>query len=215
MAFSNSWSCVDGSMSEGLAVDLFMEDAAHEKLLVPLVERIASEEGVGVRCQVRTARGGHPQVMSELEFFLRNRKHLGLGSSLDMIIVAKDSNCSSFAQTRSGIEDSVGQEYRHLLVAACPDPHIERWYMADVNSFYDVVGDRPDLGSGKCERNYYKAVLGTAVRRGGHPRMLDGIEFGTEIAEKMELYRAGRTERSLKVFVEDLRNKFRTRIQAP
>ncbi len=202
-------------MSEALAVELFMEDAAHEKLLVPLVKRIAMEEGADVRCQVRTAHGGHPRVISELGFYLQYRQHLGLNATLDMIIVAIDSNCNSFAQTRSSIEDAVGQDYLHLLVAACPDPHIERWYMADVNSFYDVVGGQPDLGSEKCERNYYKTVLRTAIQRGGHPQTLGGIEFAAELAEKMDLYRAGRMERSLKVFVEDLRSKFRIRVLAP
>ncbi len=202
-------------MNEALAVELFMEDAAHENLLVPLVKRIALEEGVDVRSQVRTARGGHPRVFSELEFYLRYRRHLGLDATLDMIIVAIDSNCNSFAQTRSRIEDAVGQEHLHLLVAACPDPHIERWYMADVNSFYEVVGYQPDLGSEKCERNYYKAILRKAVQMGGHPQTLGGIEFAAELAEKMDLYRAGRMERSLKVFVEDLRSKYRIRVPAP
>ncbi len=200
-------------MSEALTVELFMEDGAHEKFLVPLVKRVGLEEGVDVVCQVRTARGGHARAISELKFYLEHRQLLGLNATLDMIVVAIDSNCDSFAQTRSSIKDAVGQEYFHLLVAACPDPHIERWYMADVNSFYEVVGYQPDLASEKCERNYYKTLLRTAVQRGGHPQMLGGIEFATELVEQMDLYRAGRTERSLKAFVEDLRSRFRILLQ--
>ena len=152
-------------------------------------------------------------VISELKFYLEHRQLLGLNATLDMIVVAIDSNCNSFAQTRSSIEDAVGQEYFHLLVAACPDPHIERWYMADVYSFYEVVGYQPGLTSEKCERNYYKALLRTAVQRGGHPQTLGGIEFATELVEQMDLYRAGRTDRSLKAFVEDLRSRFRILLQ--
>lgn len=194
-------------MSEPLDVELFMEDQAHEILLVPMVSRIAQEESVDVQCNVRTARGGYPRAFSELDLYLKYRSLLGLDAT--MLVVAIDSNCSSFAQTRSEIQNKVGPEHQHLLVTACPDPHIERWYMADLNSFCEVVGHQPDISREKCDRFYYKDRLREAVRGGAHPNILGGIEFGPELVAKMDFYRAGRTDRSLKSFVEDLRGKLR------
>ena len=132
-----------------------------------------------------------------------------LGDAPDLLVVSIDSNCTTFAQTRSEIEGATGAEFRDLLVAACPNPHIERWFMADPNSFHAVVGHRPALGPEKCERGYYKNELKKAVRSGGHPQTLGGIEFARALATEMDLYRAGRTDNSLKAFVDDLRTKLR------
>jgi hypothetical protein len=93
---------------------------------------------------------------------------------------------------------------------ACPDPHIERWYLADPESFKDVVGHRPTIARKKCARDYYKDALAKVVRKAGYPATLGGIEFAQELVERMDLYRAGRNERSLKAFVDDLRGRLRT-----
>ena len=194
-------------MSEPVVVELFMEDQAHEKLLVPMVKRIAREENVDVHCNVRTALGGHPRAIHEFRLYLKYRELLGL--DVTILIVAIDSNCDSFAQTRSTIETTAGPEHHHLLVTACPDPHIERWYMADLNAFHEVVGYQPDLGSAKCDRDHYKSILRTAVRAGGDPNTLGGIEFAPDLIARMDFFRAGRSDRSLKSFVDDLRSKLR------
>lgn len=59
-------------------------------------------------------------------------------------------------------------------------------------------------------RDYYKDALAKVVRKAGHPATLGGIEFAQELVERMDLYRAGRNERSLKAFVDDLRGRLRT-----
>ena len=85
--------------------------------------------------------------------------------------------------------------------------------MADPESFKGVVGHRPTIAKKKCARNYYKNALANAVRKAGHPATLGGIEFAPELVERMDLYRAGKNERSLKAFVDDLRGKLRTLTQ--
>ena len=50
-------------MSDPLAVDLFVEDLAHEVFVGALVERIAREEEVALSLQARSARGGHPRAL--------------------------------------------------------------------------------------------------------------------------------------------------------
>ena len=74
-----------------------------------------------------------------------------------------------------------------------------------------TVDQRPALGATKCERGYYKDHLKDAVRRGGHAQTLGGIEFASAVVEEMSLYRAGRADRSLKAFVDELRARLRSR----
>lgn len=196
-------------MSEPLRADLFVEDVAHRILLELLIERVAIEEDSTVQCRIRSAQGGHPQAISEFKLYQRS---LGKDEKLaapDLIVVAIDSNCSTLPKKRSEIESATKAEYQHLLVCACPDPHIERWYMADLNSFYRVIGHRPALGRVKCQRDYYKQILGQAIQKGGHPATLGGIEFASEFVKEMDLYRAGKADTSLKAFLDDLRNKLR------
>ena len=196
-------------MSNPLRVDLFVEDIAHEKLLTGLVRRVAQEEGTIARCQIRSARGGHAKALSEFQLYQRLLAEGTTSGVPDLLVAAIDSNCSTFTNTRSKIEKVTRIEFKHLTVPACPDPHIERWYMADPNSFHDIVGHRPALGRSKCERGYYKHVLHTAVQKGGHPAMLGGIEFAEDLVEAMDLYRAGRENPSLKAFLDDLRTALR------
>jgi hypothetical protein len=190
-------------MSDPFIVHLFVEDRAHEQLLIPLVLRIAHEEQVEVTPEVRSARGGHGRVISELKIHQRDVVP-------DALVVCIDGNCSSFAQARKGIVQAVTPPFSDRLVVACPDPHIERWYLADPESFATVVGQQPAIGKRKCERGHYKALLARAVRQAGHPPMLGGIEFAPELVRNMDLYKAGKNDHSLKAFVDDLRDRLRT-----
>lgn len=201
-------------MNEPLRVDLFAEDIAHEKLLVGLVRRVVLEEYEGtVRFQIRSARGGHAKAISEFRTYQHSLTKGYFNSSSDLVVVAIDSNCTTFSQTRAEIEQETQDRFKHLLVPACPDPHIERWYMADPDSFYEIVGHRPVLGKKKCERGYYKHVLQTAIQEAGHPQPLGGVEFAAELAEAMNLYQAGKADASLKAFLDDLRAALRNLVR--
>ena len=100
-------------------------------------------------------------------------------------------------------------EFQGISVLACPDPHVEVWYLSDLETFKTVVGTRPSVASNKCERDYYKRVLASAVMAGGNPPTLGGIEFAKDLADSMDLFRAGRESTSLKHFIEEVRNVFR------
>lgn len=197
-------------MNEPLRVDLFVEDIAHEKLLVGLIERVAHEEHRAVRAQIRSARGGHAKAISEFRNYQQALSRGYINANSDLIVVAIDTNCDTSSQIKTKIERATQDRFRHLLVTACPNPHIERWYMADPNSFHKIIGHTPALGSEKCERDYYKDLLRSAVRQAGHPLPLGGIEFAAELAEAMDLYRAGKADASLKAFLDDLRTALRT-----
>ena len=200
-------------MSDRLVVDLFVEDRAHEEFLKPLVTRISGEDGIDVWARVRSGTGGHARAVAEFKLYQRI---VALSPSTavaaDLVVVAIDTNCSTFATARKRLHDAAAPSLRDRIVVACPDPHVERWYVADPQSFETVVGSRPDVGSRKCARGHYKRVLVEAIAQGGHPVTLGGVEFAAELVEAMDVYRAGRSDSSLKAFVDDLRAGLR---QAP
>lgn len=197
-------------MSSPVAVDVFVEDRAHEAFLVPLVLRIAREEEVPVSPRVRSARGGHARAIAELKLYQDLVTKGAAGTTYpDLLIVGIDGNCSTFAKARQAIEDATQTPFSDRLVVASPDPHVERWYLADPESFKTVVGQRPIVGKKKCARDHYKRVLAKTVRQAGHPATLGGIEFAPDLVEGMDLYRAGRGDHSLKAFLDGLRGKLR------
>lgn len=199
-------------MSSPVTVDIFVEDRAHEAFLVPMLYRIAQEEQVVVAPRVRAGRGGHGRVVAELKLYQDLVRRGAAGRTVpDVLIAGIDGNCSTFTKAKQAIERAIDPSLSTRLVVACPDPHVERWYLADPESFHAIVGHRPAVARRKCARDYYKAALADAVRRAGHPATLGGIEFAMELVARMNLYRAGKNQRSLKSFVDDLRARLRQR----
>ncbi len=186
-----------------MIVDLLAEDAAHEKFLRPLIRRLARDAEVDVDVRVRAARGGHPRVMQEFGLHQRAITR-GVTGRPDLVVVAIDANCLPYVRARRKIERGILQEFRGVTVIACPDPHVERWYLADPASFAQVVGRQPRLGARKCDRDRYKKILADSVAAAGHPVLLGGIEFAEDLVASMDLYRAGKNEKSLKRFMDDL-----------
>ncbi len=195
-------------MRDPIKVDLFVEDRAHEEFIGPMVSRLAGEEQKAVSVQVRSARGGHGRAMDEFSLYQR-AVLVGGVTAPDVLIVAVDGNCSRPTVARSSVAKHIDSQFESRTIIACPDPHIERWYLADPDSFSAVVGARPRVGKKKCERGHYKAILSQTVAKAGHPATLGGIEFARELVQAMDLFRAGKAERTLKDFVQDVRNVMR------
>lgn len=128
----------------------------------------------------------------------------------DLLVVAIDANCKAFNTAHREIESKISGTYKDRAVIACPDPHIERWFLADPDSLVKVIGLRPNIGRKKCQRDHYKAILSKALIQAGYLPTLGGIEFAREIVEAMDLYRASKAERSLKHFIDDLTKMFRS-----
>lgn len=191
-------------MLRPLEISIFAEDIAHERFIVALVKRVGREERklIGIRDII--ARGGRPRVFDELKLF---QKHLYLGrkSIPDLVICGIDANCASYAKTKSEITSTLTPEILDVTAIACPDPHIERWFFADLSAFSSVIGPCDGVPEDKCDRRFYKNLLKQRIRDAGHILTLDGIEFSEEIVEQIDWYTAGRKEPSLKYFVEELR----------
>lgn len=201
--YSGEW-----SMSSKLHVDIFVEDHAHEYFIRPLVTRVAREEDKVVDIQIRCAAGGHGRAIGELKKYLAllDKGILGLP---ELIVVGIDANCAKPPVKRREILDSASTLQRSTVIAACPDPHIERWYMADAASFHRTVGSTPRVKKKKCERDYYKTALVNAIRSAGHPPTLSGLEFAEELAWAIDFYAAGKMDRSFSSFIDDLRSALR------
>lgn len=197
-------------MNEELAVDLFVEDRAHEEFIGAIVRRIAREENRDIQVRVRAARGGYPRVLNELDLYQRMVLRGLAGMRVpDVLVIAADANCHGVTAKKKAIRQQLQNAFTHRTVLAVPDPHIERWYLSDRQAFKQVVGVQPPIEKRKCERDRYKRILAQAVRDGGHPAILGGIEFAKELAESMDFYRAGRAEPSLKQFVSDAISAFK------
>ena len=197
-------------MSDPLVVDLFVEDLAHEVFVGALANRIAREEQVPVSVQARSARGGHPRALKEFGTYqVLVEKGALANRAPDLVVVVIDGNCATARKKRAEIQKATRPRLLDRLVAGCPNPHVERWFLADPDSFHKVVGYRPVVGREKCEREHYKRLLTDAIRKGSQPATLGGIEFAAELVEAMNLYRAGRSDSSLRAFVGDLRSGLR------
>lgn len=197
-------------MSNPVNVDLFVEDRAHEEFLKPLLARVAQEEVAEVAVRVRSARGGHARAIEEFKLYQTLvEKGAAKAACPDLLIVGIDGNCTTFSRKRTEIQRAANALFLGRLVVACPDSHVERWYLADPDSFQSIVGQRPTVGKKKRARDYYKNVLAKAVRQAGHPPTLGGIEFARDIVGGMDWYRAGRNDASFGAFLDELRGGLR------
>lgn len=198
-------------MSDPIRISVFAEDASHAAFLIPMVHRIAESLEVSVATHLLSAEGGRPKALSQFRAWQTTATLVPTAvAPFDLVVVALDGNCSTFAKTKQSVEEIVSPAFLPRFVAACPDPHIERWFLADPQSFGEVVGKAPSVGRQKCQRAHYKKVLADTIRGAGHPpTLLHGRDFAPEIVAAMSLYRAGKQCRSLGAFIEDLRQKFR------
>lgn len=196
-------------MADSLTVDLFAEDKAHEALLEPLIRRVARDRGLEAIVSLRSPLGGHGRMLSELSAFQKAVRSGQPGLQVpDILVIGRDTNCEAFASAHQAVINHIDQEVFPVFAIACPDPHIERWFLADQVSFQKVIGSDSRPGRRKCQRGLYKEKLVDAVRRGGNPATLGGIEFAMDLVKSMDLYRAAKGEPSLRHFISDLRKAF-------
>jgi hypothetical protein len=182
-------------------VDIFAEDGAHEALLKAVVQRAMSEHGVSAHVRVVTSTGGHGRVRQEL---VEYQKIAHRQAAPALIVVGIDGNCQGFRTVSAEIAGLVEPALRTRTVIACPDPHIERWYLADTIAFQTAVGVRPKLPRRKCGRDMYKKLLAELVIKQGHPATLGGIEFAEEIVQSVDWYRFGKADTAFKTFWRQL-----------
>jgi hypothetical protein len=202
-----------------IRIGYFLEDVAHREFIVHLVNRVASDM-VGLPTaelehDVFNASGGHGATKTELKRFLRDMQQ-GILSAPPILVVAIDGNCQGYVQKRSEITKVVQRyAYSGQLICAKPDPHIERWYIADPQAFQAAVESPapPEIPAYKCERGRYKQAMNATLSGLGLQLLLGGAEFGQEIVAGMDLYTVQQADTTLKHFIEQLEAAFSPFVQ--
>jgi len=189
-------------------VDLFCEDRGHEQFVAALVARLGSEMGVPLRLSTVSGRGGKGPTLRSLQVYQRALAKGHLGRAVpDLLIAVVDTNCAKWHEVRNETIAHIDSEVLPQFAVGCPDPHVERWCLADPEGFRTVVGAQPPADPDKCERDVYKKLLRDSIRAAGHPILTDEMEFAPDIVRAMNLFDAGKNQPSLKHFVEDLKGK--------
>lgn len=186
---------------------LFAEDDAQEKFVGALIQRIAAEFGHTLKLRVRSARGGFPRVLRELEGYSSACERRAEASP-DVVVVAVDANCKGLKDRCEEVEAHAGDILRDRLVVAIADPHIERWFLVDGAAFRSVLGHGCQAPDQKCEKDRYKGFLIRAVRDAGVEPLLGGIEYAEDLAKNIDLKRAAGSDHALRRFISALRMKF-------
>lgn len=200
-------------MAEVLRIGFFLEDIAHERILRRVVERCAASVGIDeqrLTADIRNATHGSPAVLSEFRRYLR-RFSTDAESPFDVLIVAIDGNCSGYTtKKREILELAERSSYPGIVVVGVPDPHIEKWYMADGQACRHAIAAPvlPNMPGYKCERQRYKRVLLDYIKSTGVVPLLGGAEYGPQIADAIDLQHAKQNDPSLGHFVTDLREAF-------
>jgi len=192
-------------MAKRLSVDLFCEDQAHEELLRALLDRLCRAEGVAAAIATRSARGGHGRAQTELDLYQRIVR---TAQPPDLLVVGIDTNCSTQNKVIDEIKDRIDDSLFPHYAIACPNPHIELWYLADPDAVQEVIGTRPphlDPKCGKQTRNELKRVLANCIRQAGLPVLFGGPQYAPELADTMDLFSVGKVDPGFKLFVRDVR----------
>jgi hypothetical protein len=187
-------------------IDLYCEDIDQEFFVRPLVERIAAECEVVPVVTPRSVRGGKGKVTTQVTAFQQAVRKNQPGFSIpDLVVIAIDANCAGVNEAREQVADIIRNGIYPRVAIACPDPHIERWYMADPAAFASVVGTDPSLPEQKCGKDVYKALLRSLVDEGDVEVLLGAYELGPDLAAAMDLYAAGKADAGFKIFAEEVR----------
>jgi hypothetical protein len=193
-----------------MTICYFLEDIAHERFLKALVARLAEEQGLSpdrLIHDVRNASGGRGKVLEEFRQFLDDLSRQS--GTPDVLVVAVDGDCVGYRQRREEILRIANQkEYKGLMACAVPNPHIERWYLADPEPLQRIAGIQPVCPRYKCQRDLYKQALRDVFLKAGVTPLLGGAEYGEDIAREIDIYKVGRIDTGFKHFVEDLRTAF-------
>jgi hypothetical protein len=194
-------------MAANVTVAFFLEDVGQEAIIPPIFKRLAAEEGFGpgqLECSVLHARGGGS--LGAYTQFLKDARKSCLARA-NLLVVGSDGNCKGFASRRDQIlKKAQGSPFADVI-AAVPDPHVERWYLLDIPALENAAGVHLSLQHvpQQCEKDLYKTLLRQAFDGTEVSPPLGGIEYGERIADQMDLYSAGKQDHGLGDFVEKSR----------
>lgn len=188
---------------------LFCEDQDHELFVRALVRRLATEVGLEPLIQALNTRGGHGRAISEFKVWQNEFAEMTTTTQPDLLVLVIDANCTGWNQAHKELTTAIDSSKIPHAAIGCPDPHIERWFVADSASFRQVVGASPAPIPDKCDRGVYKKVLADAIATANLPVLTRTAELAPDLVEAMDLFKSGKNCPSLGHFVDDLRKSFR------
>jgi len=192
-------------MADRKRVDVFCEDTGHEEFVRAALERLATEAGIRLDIRIRSASGGHGRALTKLDAYIDLLKSGTFPGGLpDLLVVVIDGNCTGWHTKLKEVAARIPDNVVPHLSIGCPDPHVERWCIADPQGFADVVGARPESDPGKCERALYKHLMRRSIEDAGEVILTDEMEFAPDIVREMDFFRAGKNQASLKNFLDEL-----------
>lgn len=187
----------------------FVEDAAQENLVCALVSRAGMLAGCDTGSWTGSVRVGHGKggTITAFDTFLRD---IGRDPLPELLVVCVDADCAG-NKTRQALHQVIQhRNYAGAVLLAVPDPHVERWYMADPVALQLVAGcpGLPPVPPARCRKDLFKAALRKAFVDGGIEPVLGGSEFADDIVGRMDLYRARQNDASLDRFFRDAQQEF-------
>ena len=192
-------------------VDVFCEDSGHEQFARALIARLGREEGAKPVVRDVSARGGQARALLEFRAWQR-AVAVGRGLSLeipDLLVLVIDANCRGWTQVRRELESAIDHEIFPHFAIGCPDPHVERWCLADPEAITEVLDTNAPADPGKCERDLYKQLLRKTILAAGQPILTSEMEYAPDLVAAMRLYHAGKNQPSLRHFIDEIRRAFR------
>jgi hypothetical protein len=188
-------------------IALIVEDIAHEAFVRSLARRIAKEEHVLVQFSTVSGRGGSGKAISELAVY--QKALLTTTPVPSLLIVAIDANCKGWNTAHALITNEIEDSVFPLVAIGCPDPHVEKWYVADALALQEKYGKPVKVPKKKCARDIYKRLLIDYLVDTGNVVTIGGAEFADEIVTIMDFYRAGKSDAALKAFIDSVRGCLR------
>jgi hypothetical protein len=181
-------------------IDLFAEDHAHESVIKPLLQKIASEFGIEVSIRALSARGGFGRVESQVRQYVAEL--LAKTQALpDLVVIATDANCEGVKQRRKRFKAVIEPIDDRCLLAV----HIERWLLLDPAAFKQVLGEGCTPPDKKCNRDRYKELLIEAVLNAGQVPLLHGLEHAADIVSALDFARLNKKS-ELWTFANEVRS---------
>lgn len=198
-------------MGDRSRVHLYCEDSGHEQFTTRLLHRLARESVPPHELAIETisGRGGHGRAIQEFRAWQRRARKGGVAIP-DLLVVVIDGNCGDWSTVLNQVRGEIDQVLFARSVVGCPDPHIERWCLADPEAFAEVVGAPPLRDPGKCQRELYKRLLRESIEGAGQPILTNEMEYAPDLVDAMDLFRAGKNLPGLRSFVQDLRGALRS-----
>ncbi len=185
-----------------IRIGYFLEDRRHEDFIKSLVQRVARENVIDIESTVYSNTGGS-RVLVNLEGFFKSKQII----QEDIFIVAVDGNCKGSAERERELLQRIPTEHQTRIVYCVPDPHIERWYLLDLQALGDATGLHININQPSYNKNkdYYKSLLGEHVKQAGS--LFGGMEYGDDIARHVNFQQLRRVDPGFGRFIDDLKRR--------